>query len=324
MLQPGHLNPPNGPPTIGAILISPGEAIFCLDFDMLSVSALQISVFGSLLEWLETHLHELDALVFDIDGVWVIENHVMAGSLELLNALKREQALFSLLTNDANHSTLEKSQALRKCGLEISPEEIVSCGDGLIALVENHGLEGQTFFAMGDLGNPCFGENAGLLMTRKVEKLPLCKGVIVGEDNYDWETVINRVVNYFIKGPEKLLIVPNPDEFYPKNPGEIQIAAGGVARFMQRVLNAYGVELEPIFLGKPYAPIFKHNHVHLEKRSGKTIDRRRVLMIGDHLDSDILGANNFGYRSALLLSGLTQKGHLEKSPVKPELLFKAL
>ena len=283
-----------------------------------------MTVFASLLEWLESHLNELDALVFDIDGVWMIDHRLVGGSLELLDYLRRKHILFSLLTNDANHSVMEKSQFLQKCGLEITPREIVSCGDGLVPFVATHELDGQRFFAMGDLGKPCFGEKAGLLMTREIENLPSCRGVIVGEDNYDWQDVINSVVNHFIECPEKLLIVPNPDEFYPKGVGKIQIAAGGVARFIQKVLKTYGISVEPFFLGKPYAPIFKQTHLQLEERFGITLDRRRILMIGDHLESDILGANNFGYRSALLLSGLTNEKHVETSRVKPELVFKAL
>lgn len=291
---------------------------------MISSSSLQIKAYGSLHEWLEVHLNELEALIFDIDGVLVVENRPMAGSGELLNKLRRKQVLISFLTNDANHSVEEKSLSLQKCGLDILPEEIVSSGDGLVEFVQKRRLQGKLFFVMGNFGAPCFGEKAGLVITRKVENLPSCTGVIVGEENYDWESVINSVVNYFIENPENVLIVPNPDEYYPKTAGKIHIGAGGVARFMQRVLNTYGVSLESIYLGKPYSPIFVHNHLQLEERLGKTIDHRFVLMIGDHLEADIQGANDFGYRSALLLSGLTNRGHVEKSRVKPELLFRTL
>ena len=291
---------------------------------MLSASSLQIRSYGSLHEWLEVHLDELEALIFDIDGVLVVENRPMAGSLELLNKLRRKQVLISFLTNDANHSIEETSLSLQKCGLEILPEEIVSSGDGLVEFVKERRLQDKLFFVMGDFGAPCFGEKAGLVITRNVEKLPSCTGVIVGEDNYDWESVINSVVNYFIKSPENMLIVPNPDEYYPKTAGRIHIGAGGVTRFMQRVLNVYGASLKPVYLGKPYSPIFVHNHLQLEKRLGKTIDRSSVLMIGDNLKADIQGANDFGYRSGLLLSGLTNTGHIDKSRVKPELLFRVI
>lgn len=291
---------------------------------MLSSSALKTNIFGSFLEWLEYHQDELDALVFDIDGVWVIDGRPVPGSADLIKWLRHKPILFSLLTNDANHSTVEKALSLKNCGLEISPDEIVSCGDGLETMAKKHRLDGQLFFVMGDLGKPCFGEKASLLITRELEKLTSCKGVLVGEDNYDWETVINAVINHFIEFPESLLIVPNPDEFYPKHSHRIHIAAGGIGRFIQRVLSAYGVSLEPLYLGKPHSPIFEQNHSQLEKRYGKPIDPRRVLMIGDHLESDIQGANNFRYRSALLMSGLTNINHVERSSVKPELLFRAL
>jgi len=289
---------------------------------MLSTSVLQMRIHGSLHEWLEVHLEELEALVFDIDGVLVIENRAVAGSVELLRELRSKQVLTSFLTNDSNHSVEEKARFLQRCGLEIHPEEIVSSGDGLMAFVEEGRLQGSAFFAMGDTGTPCFGQKAGLVMTHSVEDLPSCTGVVVGEENYDWEIVINSVVNHLIEHPEHPLIVPNPDEYYPKMGGRIQIGAGGVARFIQRILNTYGISLQPHYLGKPYPPIFLHSHLQLEKRCGKPIARRSVLMIGDHLDADIRGANDFGYRSALLLCGLTHAGHIEKSSVKPDMLFR--
>ncbi len=291
---------------------------------MLSTSALTLKIHVSLHEWLEGHLNGLKAVIFDIDGVLLVENRPTPGSRDLLDMLRGKQVVISFLTNDANHSVEEKALLLQKCGLRISPEEIVSSGDGLADFVEKNQLAGQLFFVMGDFGSPCFGEKAGLVITRKLDQLPSCAGIIVSEENYDWESVINGVVNHFIQNPEKLFIVPNPDEYYPKNNARIQIGAGGVARFMQRVLKAYGVQLNPVYLGKPYPSIFLHNHLQLEKRLCEPIDRNSVLMIGDHLDSDIQGAKDFGYRSALLLSGLTREGHVEKSRVKPELLFRTL
>ncbi len=67
------------------------------------------------------------------------------------------------------------------------------------------------FFIMGNLGNPCFAQKAGLHTTRDLSQIHRCQGIIVGEKGYDWETTINAVVNFFIQKPDALLIVPNPD-----------------------------------------------------------------------------------------------------------------
>lgn len=289
---------------------------------MMRTSSLRIH--KSFLGWLKKHMEELVAVVFDIDGVLFLDKRPVAGSRRVLNWLRQEGVQFSLLTNDSNQSVNEKSLTLQGIGLNVFPEEIISSGEGLVELVRDYHLRGNTFFVMGDLGNPCFGESAGLVITRNLEELPACIGVIVGEDNYDWESVINSVVNYFVGNPTGMLIVPNPDEYFPKTPKIIHVAAGGVARFIQGVLRTYGISLAPTYLGKPYEPIFKYNHARLEQKLGKTIDHSRVLMIGDFLEADIQGANNFGYRSALLLSASTTLRKIETSQVKPELLFERL
>ena len=71
---------------------------------------------------------------------------------------------------------------------------------------------------------------------------------------------------FFIRQPRRLLIVPNPDEYFPERNGTIAIGAGGVARFVQRVAGVFHVPLEPVYLGKPYASIFEHNHRAMERQ----------------------------------------------------------
>jgi len=119
---------------------------------MISTSSLKTKLYGSLDEWLDVHLDELEALIFDIDGVLVVENRPMPGSGELLKKLRQKQVLISFLTNDTNQSVEERSLSLQKCGLDILPEEIVSSGDGLVELVKKRRLQGKLFFVMGNFG----------------------------------------------------------------------------------------------------------------------------------------------------------------------------
>jgi ribonucleotide monophosphatase NagD (HAD superfamily) len=177
---------------------------------------------------------------------------------------------------------------------------------------------------MGDLGHPCYAQAAGLETTREPADLPYCSGVIVGEDHYAWEPVINAVVNFFIDASDALLIVPNPDEFYPGQSLKIRLAAGSVGRMIQRAVAAYGRTLEPIYLGKPYAPIFDITHRRLEQSAGRRLALQRILMTGDNLDADVGGATGFGYRSALVLTGITDRRMLKSARLKPELAFERL
>jgi 4-nitrophenyl phosphatase len=212
------------------------------------------------------------------------------------------------LTNDGNHSLQEKSQLLAKAGLHVEPHEIASCSSALKEYALENGIVGKKVFVMGALGKPDYAEDAGLLVTRDVDEIHECECVIVGEGAYDWRKNINAAVNVFIKNPEKKMVVPNPDSYWPNGPnGEIGIGAGGKARFIKSILNEMGRDVKIDYLGKPYGMIFEYTFILLEDRfnlSGR-LSWERILMFGDNLQSDIQGANNIGCVSALMLTGVT-------------------
>ena len=286
---------------------------------------LNTDVISTLHEWLRSHLDTLDALVFDIDGVLLVNGRAAPGSQDVLAMLRKNRIPFFLLTNDGDHSTEEKADILNAADLQIYFTEIVSCADGLVTLHMGEKFSEDPFFIMGNLGNPCFAQKAGLHTTRDLSEIHRCQGIIVGEKGYDWETTINAVVNFFIQKPDARLIVPNPDEYYPgKTSGHICIGAGGVARFIVRVLETYGIRVSPIYLGKPFSPIFEKTHAQLEAFYGSPVPRNQVLMAGDFIRSDIQGALDFGYCSALVLTGVTTLDMLERSAVRPDLVFEKL
>lgn len=280
--------------------------------------------FSSLSEWLDTNSHKLDALVFDIDGVLRAGQELLPGAADLLARLRETRVPFTFLTNDGTNSHNQKAASLTKSGLIAYPDEIVSATDGLIKVVEEKGLAGSEFFVMGKLGDPCYGKAAGLKITTDVKKLKHCQGIIISEDRYSWELALNATANFLAANPAAPLIVPNPDEFFPWKKGRFLIGSGALARFLQGLLKNMEVDIEPIYLGKPHEPIFQINHARLEESMGRKADIDRVLMVGDFLESDIRGANRFGYRSALMMTGMTTSDMLEISEVKPDLVFEAL
>ena len=278
----------------------------------------------SLRAWLHTHHGDLDALVFDIDGVLMVAHHPVEGAVELMDWLHAIHKPFFLLTNDGCHSPEEKTAALRACGMDFSPDEIVSCSHGLGELAEERGWACELFFAMGALGTPCYGERAGLRVTRDLDALDRCTGVVIGEKDYDWETTINAVFNFLIAHPAAPLIVPNPDEYFARRPDQLQLASGAVGRFLRQICRTYGHDLEPIYLGKPFEPIFLTNHHRVERELGRPAPRGRVMIVGDSLESDVRGGRDFGYRTALMLTGITPRDALTRSRVGQELVFEAI
>ena len=280
-------------------------------------------VIPSLTDWLAHHRDELDAIVFDVDGVLMKARRPVPGSAELVQQLRTDHFPFRLLTNDGCHSPEEKIALLGECGLEFTPDDIVSSSHGLVELAEARGWQGHTFFVMGYVAS-CYGEEAGIRMTTDLAALSSCTGVIVGEKSFDWEAVINAVFNHLIARPDAPLIVPNPDEYFAGRSQPFHIASGAIGRFLRQLCHTYGHRLEPTYLGKPYEPIFLHNHHQLEQELARALPRNRVVIVGDSLASDIKGGRDFGYRAALVLTGITTEAMLSDSDVQPELVCRAL
>ena len=131
--------------------------------------------------------------------------------------------------------------------------------------------------------------------------------------------VFTGVINFFRRHPDRPLVVPNPDTYWPNvHDGEYGIGAGGQARFLCSVLREMGVAVEPVYLGKPYPPIYRHALHTLEIRFGLTeLKPEEVAAVGDSLTSDIAGARRAGMRSVLVLTGITTPEILSRAA--PEL-----
>ena len=96
------------------------------------------------------------------------------------------------------------------------------------------------------------------------------------------------------------LILPNPDLIYPKGNQGYGVASAGVALILEAALKLRypgRPDLRFVRLGKPHPAIFAEAF----RRTG-TMD---MVMIGDQLETDIRGANDFGIDSVLVGTGLS-------------------
>ena len=255
---------------------------------------------------------------FDIDGTLLTAGKLCPNAAELIGELRQRNFPHYLLTNDANHSREEKSSFLRRAGLPVAPTEIISCGSALRPLVRERAWEGRRFFILGDLGNPCFARAAGLKTSRDLQELDDCFGVIVGEGYYDWHDQMQSAINFFRRHPERPMVVPNPDSYWPGRYDGFGVGAGGQARFLCQILHEMGVEIHPIYLGKPYRPIYELAREVLTGRFGFAAPPpwSSLMMVGDSLQSDIRGGNALGMFTTLVLTGIT--GRSEAEAAAPE------
>src|SRR5690606_33050905 len=99
--------------------------------------------------------------------------------------------------------------------------------------------------------------------------------------------------------------IPTPEGLAP--------GAGSILAALQAATDC-----EPIIMGKPNAPMFE-----AALRALNT-DAIHALMIGDRLQTDILGAQNVGIRAALVLTGVATEADLKTSPIQPDVVYSGL
>jgi ribonucleotide monophosphatase NagD (HAD superfamily) len=122
------------------------------------------------------------------------------------------------------------------------------------------------------------------------------------------------------------MIVANPDSYWPSlRLNGMGIGSGAVARFICQVLADAGKEVKPLYLGKPYPPIYQCVFPFLRRLFPERSfdDPSRLVMVGDSLKSDIAGANTNGITSALVLSGITNLEMVENvfAEEQPKMIF---
>ncbi len=81
-----------------------------------------------------------------------------------------------------------------------------------------------------------------------------------------------------------LMVCANPDRVVQR--GEQLIFCGGALADLYETLGG-----RVLMAGKPYAPIYTLALAEVGRRLGRTLDRARVLCIGDGLRTDVAGAN---------------------------------
>ena len=284
-------------------------------------------MYGRFIDFFIQNRQMLDALVFDIDGTLSCGGKSIPQAVEFMSFLRQEKMPFFLLTNDANTSHADKAQIVSSSGIPVLPEEIISAGDALAQYIIDHGLAGHKFYQCGEMGNPGYTDVAGAVIVRDRREACGCEGVIIGEGVYDWRKEVTGAFNLLMNDPSLPVLVGNPDSFWPFRHG-LGIGAGGMARFLAMLVKETGHELNIIYTGKPYAPVYELVKQRLRDLlpDSLPVDMSRVAMIGDSLASDITGGNRCGMLTCLVLTGITTSEQAEAASGerKPDKIFASL
>jgi HAD superfamily hydrolase (TIGR01450 family) len=245
-----------------------------------------------------------DVIFFDAYGVLKNSAGVITGVLDVLAWLSRSSKDVFVLTNDASRAPQQLATPYThpQQGPLVAASQVISSGLLAKDFLRSRFRSGTVAY-LGKPASAFYIEAAGLRAVPIVEcslSEDLCAIAMLDDEGFDWARDLNRVVN-LLRRENLPVVVANPDLSYPVGGDEVALAVGSLAAMVQSVLKRTFIRF-----GKPDTMMFSHAFACAhENRNGLT--KEKVLMVGDTLHTDILGANTFGIDTALVLSGNTRR-----------------
>ena len=232
--------------------------------------------------------------LFYVD-LWGVVHNGISLHEEAINALQeitKKGKEYVLLTNAPRPNRIVKS-FLEKLGMdkEIREHVFTSGEAALIYLKKN--LSDKTFFHIGPPRDFDLFVDFKKMKIDNIEKSEyiLCTGLFEDHDED-----LKYYKDLFEKNISKKLICTNPDLIVDR--GSVrEFCAGSIAMIFKKMGG------EVIYFGKPYAEVYNQSADNKNKK---------ILSIGDNLNTDIKGANLLNFDSLLISNGIHKNEIKEK------------
>ncbi len=242
--------------------------------------------------------------LIDMDGVLYRGSELIPGADEFIRQLRKREIPFRFLTNNSQRTRRDLVAKLHRMGLDVDEEHIFTCAMATARYLASQKPNG-TAFVIGE---------GGLLTALHLNGYAVVDHdpdfVVVGEGRTFNLELVEAAVRMICGGAR--LIATNMDPNCPTANG-LRPGCGAMVAMLEA---ATGVKAFSV--GKP-SPIMMRA---ARKELGLSTDE--TAMIGDTMETDILGGVQLGLHTVLVLSGGTRREDLARYSYQPELVFKSL
>ncbi|GGM09885.1 HAD-IIA family hydrolase [Promicromonospora citrea] len=237
------------------------------------------------------------AWLTDMDGVLVHEGTALPGGPEFIAALRDKGLPFLVLTNNSIFTPRDLRARLAYSGIDVPEENIWTSALATAQFVADQIPNGSAY-AIGEAGLTTALHQAGFTLTESDPDY-----VVLGETRtYSFEA-ITKAIRLVMDGSR--FICTNPDVTGPSQEGVLP-ATGSVAAMITAATGK-----QPYYVGKPNPVLFRSALNLIGAHSEST------AMVGDRMDTDVLGGMEAGLETFLVLTGSTSAEEVEKYPFRP-------
>ncbi|MDD5111885.1 MAG: HAD-IIA family hydrolase [Candidatus Altiarchaeota archaeon] len=263
-------------------------------------------------------MKDYSGYIADIDGVISRGDEVIRPAINAINSVKAGHKKFVFITNNSTRLPSEYRERLTKMGIrDVQEADIITSGTVTAnylkrLLTSEHG-KNKAFCVAADAVKTLL-KNAGFeILGLDGEEYMKADYVVAGEPKlmthegrrYLSFDDLNAAVNA-IKHGNARFIATNPDTTDPMPGGRSKPVAGSIIAYIQACTGA-----KPTILGKPRPQMYK------DALEAIGLPAKKVLVIGDRLDTDIKGALDLGIDAALVLTGAHTRDDVKRLGIKP-------
>lgn len=238
--------------------------------------------------------------LIDMDGVIYRSAELIPGAVQFVRALKESGIPFLFLTNNSQRTRRDMATKLQRMGMPVGEEHIFTCAMATARFLAGQ-KPGGTAYVIGE---------GGLLNAMHVNGYSIVDKspdyVVVGEGRTLSFEMLEHAVQMVLDGAK--LIATNLDPNCPTQAG----TRPGCGAIVALIEAATGIRAFSV--GKPSPVMMRTARKELGMATSETI------MIGDTMETDILGGVQMGYRTILVLTGSTKLDDLSKYAFKPDLI----
>jgi HAD superfamily hydrolase (TIGR01450 family) len=253
-------------------------------------------------------IDKYQVVFFDAFGVIKNYSGLVPGIEKTFAYLESEKKEYYIVTNDASRSPVQLAESYHKMGLPaITQDRIVSSGMLTKEYLDLKVQDGIVAY-LGTLDSAHYIERSGLhtLPMSEVNESNFDKVsalIFLDDEGFNWCDDLNKAVNLMRKKTIPA-IVANTDRAYPLSATNVSIAIGGIAAMVESVVGKQFIRF-----GKPDSQMFMFAYDLI--REYRQISKSDIVMVGDTLNTDILGGNKFGLDTVLVLTGNTLEKDVE-------------
>jgi NagD protein len=242
--------------------------------------------------------------LIDMDGVVYRGNELIPGADRFIGRLQELAIPFMFLTNNSQWTRRDVVVRLARLSIRVEEEHIFTCAMATARFLASQKPRGAAFV---------IGEG-GLLHALHVNGYAVVDRepdyVVVGEGRTLSFEMVERATSMILGGAK--LVATNLDCNCPTRDG-MRPGCGAVVALLESATGR-----QAFSVGKP-SPIMMR-----AARKQLNLDATHTVMIGDTMETDILGGAQVGYRTVLVLSGGTARADLVQYAYRPDVVIESL